>query len=440
MPSSRLVKGDGNRSAHSSRTMRNCRPRALWIGRIFTASSRSRLVSGQQHRPSEAVQPVTERRHSRIRTASGIEHGDVAGLHTLASSADLQAAAQPGLDQRRSVMHLARRVVEPDQPGLGPGADGSVRLDRQGEHALHAASGRRSDRLRSAKDLGGVAVVAIEIELPVDHAAAGMNAGIGPREIPLPVKRSPRTASEVPSPMFGHPTVGGTVARHVADAGERKVIAEHKNPVGYRLVKQPPPCRRGLVLVPVITWLPLGMGEADERLRNGVADNQSLLTAGTDLDRYVRRCMAAAIHGGYSRHDLRAWLDWRCPVGDQLEGGLRAWDVSAEAFRERALTLWIAPEFPLRLRITYRAFGKCIVPALVSAKPPRWSRCAWVRTTRSTEVGSTPAPWRASVASHAICGRLANADPAMSAGSPPAAVTKQDRRNAGGARTTCQHA
>jgi Putative transposase len=39
-----------------------------------------------------------ERRHSRIRTPPGIEHGDVGGLHTLASSADLEAAAQPGLD------------------------------------------------------------------------------------------------------------------------------------------------------------------------------------------------------------------------------------------------------------------------------------------------------------------------------------------------------
>src|SRR4029453_16107007 len=44
-------------------------------------------------------------------------------------------------------------------------------------------------RARGAEDLSGVAVVAIEIELPVDYAAAGMNAGIGPGEIPLPIKR-----------------------------------------------------------------------------------------------------------------------------------------------------------------------------------------------------------------------------------------------------------
>jgi len=33
----------------------------------------------------------------RIRTSSGIEHSDVAGRHALASSAYLQAAAQPEL-------------------------------------------------------------------------------------------------------------------------------------------------------------------------------------------------------------------------------------------------------------------------------------------------------------------------------------------------------
>src|SRR5262245_48561410 len=177
MPSSWLLKGDGNRSAHSSRTMR------------IVAQRASRLVTGRQHCPSEGVQPVTERRHGRIRTASGIEHGDVSGLQTLASSADLEAASQPGLDQRRSVMHLAHRVVEPDQPGLGPGADGGVWLDRQGEHALHPVSGWHRERARGAKDLGGIAVVAIEIELAVDHTAAGESAGVGRSQISPSIQR-----------------------------------------------------------------------------------------------------------------------------------------------------------------------------------------------------------------------------------------------------------
>ena len=76
--------------------------------------------------------------------------------------------------------------------------------------------------------------------------------------------------------MFGHPTVGGAVARHVADAWERKVIAEHQDAVGRRLIKQPPPCYYGLVLLSVVARLPLGMGEADEHLRNGVADHEEL--------------------------------------------------------------------------------------------------------------------------------------------------------------------
>jgi NAD(P)-dependent dehydrogenase (short-subunit alcohol dehydrogenase family) len=64
---------------------------------------------------------------ARIRTPPGIEHGDdVAGHHRLASPANLQAAAQPGLDQRSSVMHLAHRVIESDQPGLRPRANGAV--------------------------------------------------------------------------------------------------------------------------------------------------------------------------------------------------------------------------------------------------------------------------------------------------------------------------
>ena len=33
--------------------------------------------------------------------------------------------------------------------------------------------------------------------------------------------------SDVPTPMFGHPAIGSTVARHIADAWERKVITEH---------------------------------------------------------------------------------------------------------------------------------------------------------------------------------------------------------------------
>src|SRR5262245_49360512 len=100
-------------------------------------------------------------------------------------------------------MHLARRVVEPDQPGLRPGADGGVRLYWQGEHASYAAFGRHGERARGAEDLGGVAVVAIEIELPVDHTAAGMNAGIGPAEIPLPIQRLAAIADDQKSAGFG---------------------------------------------------------------------------------------------------------------------------------------------------------------------------------------------------------------------------------------------
>src|SRR5258705_13476520 len=48
-------------------------------------------------------------------------------------------------------------------------------------------------------------------------------------------------ASEVPAPVLGHPTVGGAVARYVADAGERKVIPKQHDTVGRRLIEQPPP-------------------------------------------------------------------------------------------------------------------------------------------------------------------------------------------------------
>ena len=44
-------------------------------------------------------------------------------------------------------------------------------------------------------------------------------------------------ASEVPAPVLGHPTVGGAVARYVADAGERKVIPKQRDTVGRRLIK-----------------------------------------------------------------------------------------------------------------------------------------------------------------------------------------------------------
>jgi len=64
----------------------------------LVAQRASQLVTGR-HRSSEAVQPVTERRNSRVRTASGLEHGDVTRPQVLSSSTDLQAAPQPGLDQ-----------------------------------------------------------------------------------------------------------------------------------------------------------------------------------------------------------------------------------------------------------------------------------------------------------------------------------------------------
>ena len=54
------------------------------------------------------------------------------------------------------------------------GGDGGVRLDRQGEHAFGAGCRASRERLGRAQDLGGVAVIVIEIELAVDHTAAGM--------------------------------------------------------------------------------------------------------------------------------------------------------------------------------------------------------------------------------------------------------------------------
>jgi hypothetical protein len=36
---------------------------------------------------------------------------------------------------------------------------------------------------------------------------------------------------------MSHPTIGGAVARHVADAREGKVIAEHQERVGRRQIK-----------------------------------------------------------------------------------------------------------------------------------------------------------------------------------------------------------
>ncbi len=60
------------------------------------------------------------------------------------------------LDQRRGVMHLARRIVEPDQQGVRPGADGGVRLDRQGKHALHVAPRAAQQNVRAARRISAV--------------------------------------------------------------------------------------------------------------------------------------------------------------------------------------------------------------------------------------------------------------------------------------------
>jgi hypothetical protein len=85
----------------------------------------------------------------------------------------------------------------------------------------------------------------------VDHVDAGhhleqlagyMGLALSPVETPdsnpagAHAKRRLRP-SELPTPMLGHPAVGGAVARHVADARERKVISEYQDPVGCRLIK-----------------------------------------------------------------------------------------------------------------------------------------------------------------------------------------------------------
>jgi hypothetical protein len=80
MPSSPLLKGDGDRSATAAE-------RCGTAGRVHYASAgssrlvlqrASRFVPGRHYCTSKAVQPVTERGHSRIRTPPAIEHGDVA--------------------------------------------------------------------------------------------------------------------------------------------------------------------------------------------------------------------------------------------------------------------------------------------------------------------------------------------------------------------------
>jgi len=82
---------------------------------IICPRLRASRLAGRQHRPGEGVQPVTERRHSRIRT-----HGDVARLHTLASFGNLQAASQPGRDQRRT--RCGRRQINSAGKSKAPNA------------------------------------------------------------------------------------------------------------------------------------------------------------------------------------------------------------------------------------------------------------------------------------------------------------------------------
>jgi hypothetical protein len=95
------------------------------------------LVARQQHRADEAVQTVEDRRHRRIRPPKRIQHADVARHDALAAAADLQAAEQPGFDESRGVMPFARRIVEPDQPGLRPEADRGIPLDRDASLERH---------------------------------------------------------------------------------------------------------------------------------------------------------------------------------------------------------------------------------------------------------------------------------------------------------------
>src|SRR6267378_7301843 len=92
------------------------------------------------------------------------------------------------------------------------------------------------------------------------------------------------------------------------------------------------------------------MGEADEPVCNGVADDHGLLTDRGELNGNVPGRVTMALYRPNSRHDLGAGLDPRRPVGDQFEGGLRARDHAAPAFREGALAVRIAPVIPLPVR------------------------------------------------------------------------------------------
>ena len=57
------------------------------------------------------------------------------------------------------------------------------------------------------------------------------------------------------------------------------MITEQQCTVGRRLIEQPPPRHHGQVYLAVVARLPVGMGEADELVRDGVAGDQGLLTA-----------------------------------------------------------------------------------------------------------------------------------------------------------------
>src|SRR5258708_10097207 len=92
------------------------------------------------------------------------------------------------------------------------------------------------------------------------------------------------------------------------------------------------------------------MGEADEPVCNGVADDQGLLTDRGELNGHVPGRVTMPLYRPNSRHDLGAGLDPRPPVGDQFEDGLRARDHAAPAFREGALPVPIAPVIRLPVR------------------------------------------------------------------------------------------
>ena len=118
----------------------------------------TRCFAIQHNRRRKTIQALAKLVQGSIRLLPGIENGDITCPDTLPASIDHDTTAEPGFDERGSVVKFVGGAVQADDKGLRSAPDCCVRIDGQrNDSGLvgAAAEGSRA-KSRAARKISAV--------------------------------------------------------------------------------------------------------------------------------------------------------------------------------------------------------------------------------------------------------------------------------------------